>query len=82
MIGMITARLEESGSDDAIGHESTVGSPLELAVVLRQGQPSYATEEDTNMESAPWGYRSFERIRIVTRQARAVASRIHKCTNC
>ena len=36
-----------------------------LAVRLRQGQPSYPIEEDTNMESAPWGYRSFERIRMV-----------------
>ena len=31
MIGMITARPEESGSDYATGHESTVGSPLDLA---------------------------------------------------
>ena len=65
MIGMITARPEESGSDYATGHESTVGSPLDLAVGLRQGQPAYSVEEDTNMESAPWGYRSFERIRMV-----------------
>ena len=55
MMGMITARPEESGSDYARGHESTVWSPLELAVGLRQGQPSYPVEEDTNMESAPWG---------------------------
>ena len=53
MIGMITARPEESGSDYATGHESTVGSPLDLAVGLRQGQPAYPVEEDTNMESAP-----------------------------
>ena len=65
MIGMITARPEESGSDYATGHESTVGSPLDLAVGLRQGQPAYPVEEDTNMESAAWGYRSFERIRMV-----------------
>ena len=65
MIGMITTRPEESGSDYATGHESTVGSPLDLAVGLRQGQPAYPVEEDTNMESAPWGYRSFERIRMV-----------------
>ena len=69
MIGMITARAEESGSDYATGHESTVGSPLDLAVGLRQGQPAYPVEEDTNMESAPWGYREtyrfFERIRMV-----------------
>ena len=65
MIGMITAGPEESGSDYATGHESSVGSPLELAVGLRQGQPSYCIQEDTNMESAPWGYRSFERIRMV-----------------
>ena len=32
MIGMITSRPEVSGSDYATGHESTVGSPLELAV--------------------------------------------------
>ena len=64
MIGMITARPEESGSDYATGHELTVGSPLDLAVGLRQGQPAYPVEEDTNMESAPWGYRSFERIRM------------------
>ena len=62
---MITARPEESGSDYATEHESTVGSPLDLAVRLRQGQPAYPVEEDTNMESAPWGYRSFERIRMV-----------------
>ena len=65
MIGMITGRPEESGSDYATGHESTVGSPLDLAVGLRQGQPSYPIEEDTNMESAPWGYQSFERIPMV-----------------
>ena len=63
MIGMITARPEEP--DYATGHELTVGSPLDLAVGLRQGQPAYPVEEDTNMESAPWGYRSFERIRMV-----------------
>ena len=38
---------------------------MKLAVGLRQGQPSYPPEEDTNMETAPWGYRSFERIRMV-----------------
>ena len=65
MIGMITAWPDESGSDYATGHESTVGSPLDLAVGLRQSQPAYPVEEDTNMESAPWGYRSFERIRMV-----------------
>ena len=65
MMGMIKARPVESGSDYATGHEWTVGSPLELAVGLRQGQPSYPIEEDTNMESAPWGYRSFERIWMV-----------------
>ena len=65
MIGMITARPEESGSDYATGHESTIGSPIDLAVGLRQGQPAYPVEEDTNMESAQWGYRSFERIRMV-----------------
>ena len=65
MIGTITARPEESGSDYATGHESTVGSPLDLAVGLRQGQPAYPVEEDTNMESAPWGYQSFERIQMV-----------------
>ena len=65
MIGMITERPEESGSDYATGHESTVGSPSDLAVGLRQGQPAYPVEEDTNMESAPWGYRSFEKIRMV-----------------
>ena len=65
MMGMITARPEESGSDYSTGHESPVGSPLDLAVGLRQGQQAYPVEEDTNMESAPWGYRSFERIRMV-----------------
>ena len=65
MIGMITARPEESGSAYATGHESTVRSPLQLAVGLRQGQHSYPIEEDTNMESTSWGYRSFERIRMV-----------------
>ena len=65
MLRMITARPEESGSDYATGHESTVGSPLDLAVGLRQGQPAYPVEEDTNMESGPWGYRSFERIQMV-----------------
>ena len=65
MIGMITARREESGSDYATGHHPTVGSPLEPSVGLRQGQPSYPTEEDTNIKSAPWGYRSFERNRMV-----------------
>ena len=65
MIGMITARPEESGSDYATGHELTVGSSLDLAFGLRQGQPAYPVEEDTNMESAPWGYRCFERIRMV-----------------
>ena len=65
MIGMITAQPEELGADYATGHESTVGSPLEFAVGLRQGQPFYPTEEDTNMESAPWEYRSFKRIRMV-----------------
>ena len=65
MIGMITARPEESGSVYATGHESTVGSLFELAVRLGQRQPSYPIEEDANMESAPWGYRSFERIRMV-----------------
>ena len=65
MIGMITARPGESGSDYATGHESTVGPPLELAVGLRQGQPYYPTEEDTKMESAPWEYWSFERIRML-----------------
>ena len=67
MIGMITARPEGSDSDYATGHESTVGSPLELAVGLRQGKPPYPTEEDTNMETAPWAYRSFERIQMVNR---------------
>ena len=81
MIGMITARPEESGSDYAIGYESTVGSPLELAVALRQGQPSYPTEADTNMESAPWGYRSFERIRVVNQFGEAAErSMIHEWT--
>ena len=65
MIRMITARPKESGCDYATGHESTVGSPLELAVGLRQGQPSYPVEEYTNIESAQWGYWSFERIRMV-----------------
>ena len=55
MIRIITARPEESGSDYATGHESTVGSPLDLVVGLRQGQPAYPIEEDTNMESAPLG---------------------------
>ena len=64
MIGMITARPEESGSDHATGHESTAGSALEWAVGLRQDQPLYPIREDTNMEAAPWGYRSFERIRM------------------
>ena len=41
MIGIITAWPEESGSDYATAHESTVGSPLDLAVGLRQGQPAY-----------------------------------------
>ena len=54
MIGMITAQPEESGSDYATGYESTVASPLDLAVGLRQGQLSYPIEEDTEMESAPW----------------------------
>ena len=75
MIGMITARPEELGSDYATAHESTVGSPLDLAVGLRQGQPAYPVEEDTNMESAPWGYRSFQRIRMVN-QFREAAERI------
>ena len=65
MIGMITARPEESGSDYATAHESTVGSPLNLAVGLRQGQRAYAVEGDINMRSAPWGYRSFESIGMV-----------------
>ena len=65
MIRFITARPEESRSDYATGHESTVGSPLEFEVGLGQGQPSDPVEKDTNMESAPWGYRSFERIRMV-----------------
>ena len=71
MIGMITARPEESCSDYVTGHESTVGSPLEFAVGVRQGQPSYPTEEDTNMESAPWGYPSFERIQMVNQSGEA-----------
>ena len=37
----------------------------ELAVGLRQGKPSYQIEEDNYMGSAPWGYRFFERIRMV-----------------
>ena len=37
MIGMIRARPEASGFDYATGHELTVGSPLDLAVGLRQG---------------------------------------------
>ena len=37
MIGMSTARSEESGSEYATGHESTVGPPLGLLVGLRQG---------------------------------------------
>ena len=65
MIRMITALQEESGSDYATGHESTVGPPLDLAVGLRQGQPAYPVEEGTNMESAPWGYQSLERIWMV-----------------
>ena len=73
IIGMITARPEESGSDYATGHESTVGSLLELAVGLRQGQPSYPTEEDTNMGSAPWGYQFFERNRMVNQFGEAAA---------
>ena len=81
MIGMITARPEESGSDYATGHQSTVGSPLEWAVGLRQGQPPYPTEEDTNVESAPWGYRSFERIRMVNQFGEAAErTLIHECT--
>ena len=67
MIRMITARPEEWGSHYATGHEWTVGSPVELAVGLRQDQSSYPVEEGTNMESAPWGNRSFERIRMVNR---------------
>ena len=74
MIGMITARPEESGSDYATGHESSVGCPLDLAVGLSQGQPAYPVEEDTNMESAPWGYRSFERIRMVNQFGEAAES--------
>ena len=65
MMGMITARPQESGSDYATGHEPTVGSHLDLAVGLRQGHPAYPVEEDSNMESAPWEYRSFERIPMV-----------------
>ena len=65
MIGMITARPEESDSDYATGEESMVGFPLDLAVGLRQGQPAYPVEKDTNMESAPSGYRYFERTRMV-----------------
>ena len=65
MIGMITARPDEWGSDYSTEHESMVGSLLDLAVGLRQGQPAYPDEEDTNMESGQWGYRSFERIRMV-----------------
>ena len=81
MIGMITARPEESGSDYATGHESTVGSPLDLALGLRQGQPAYHVEEDTNTESAPWGYRSFERIRMVNQFGEAARRiYIHECT--
>ena len=81
MIGMITARPEESGSDYATGHESTVGYPLDLAVGLRQGQPAYPVEEDTNMESAPWGYQSFERIWMVNQFGEAAGRiYIHECT--
>ena len=65
MIRMIIARPVESGSDYATGHEWTVGSPLDLAVGVEQGQPAYPVEEDINMESAPWRYRSFERIQMV-----------------
>ena len=65
MIRMNTAPPEQSGSDYATWHESTVGSSLDLAVGLRQGQPAYPVEEDTNMESAPLASRSFERIRMV-----------------
>ena len=72
---MITARPEDSGSEYATGHESTVRSCLELAVRLRQGQPSYQTGEDTNMESVLWGYRSFEGIRMES-QFREAAERI------
>ena len=71
MIELITARPEESGSDYATGHVSTVGSPLDLAVGLRQGHPAYPVAEDTNMEYAPWGYRSFERIRMVNQFSEA-----------
>ena len=45
MIGMITTWPEELGFEYATRHESTVGSLLELAVGLRQGQPSYPNEE-------------------------------------
>ena len=65
IIGTITRRPDQFGSDYATGHESTVGSALELAVGLRQGPTSYQIEEDTNMESATWGYCSFESIRMV-----------------
>ena len=65
MIGTITRRPDQLGSDYATGHESTVGFALELAVGPRQGPTSYQIEEDTNMESAPWEYWSFERIRMV-----------------
>ena len=71
MSGMITARREEWGSDHATGHESTVGSPLDLAVGLRQGQPSYPIGEGTNMESTQWGYRSFESIRMMNQLGEA-----------
>ena len=71
MIGMVPARPEESCSNYATGHESTVGSPLDLAVGLRQGQPAYPVEADTNMESAPWGYRSFEGIQMVNQFSEA-----------
>ena len=54
MIGMMTAGPQESGSYYATGREWMVGSPLDLAVGLRQGQPAYPVEEDTDMESAPW----------------------------
>ena len=65
MIGMITTQPEQTGSEYATGHEPTVGPPLELAVGLRQGQPSCPADQDTNMELAPWGYRSFEGIRML-----------------
>ena len=39
MIGMITARPEESGADYATEHESTVGSPLDLALGLSEAVP-------------------------------------------